>query len=247
MSKLYFHLKLFFVAPKDKELFSYIHNKFGFVPKDLSLYQLCFIHKSSSQAIKLGCNERLEFLGDAILDSVTADYLYNLYPNEKEGSLTEMRARIVNRKNLNSIGIDLELHRHILAKIPQLKHNDAVGNCLEALIGAIYEDQGYKVAKHFIIEKIIRPHINIKQLPKNDTNFKSRVIQFCQRNKMSYEFNTTQIDGAKFPTFNCEIIVNGEKIAEATAKSKKSAEQNAANKAIKPLKTMVNSRNKPNA
>ncbi|MCQ2960558.1 MAG: putative dsRNA-binding protein [Bacteroidales bacterium] len=201
----------------------------------MELYKLCFIHKSSLKTAQFGCNERLEFLGDAILDSVTADYLYIKFPNEKEGVLSEMRSRIVNRRNMNCIGIDLQLQKHLLARIPHLKQNDAIGNCLEALIGAIYKDRGYKKAKEFIINRIIQQHTNIKQLPKNETNSKSSLQIYCQRDKLSLTYNTYQIEGEKFPFFKSEVIINNNIISEATGKSKKIAEQAAAKLAIKAL------------
>lgn len=235
VNKLLFKIKLYFVAQEDKDFFSYLYHTLGFYPKNLNLYKTCFVHRSSTKALKFGCNERLEFLGDAILGSVTADYLFSKYPKAKEGALSEMRSRIVNRQTMNSVGIDLEMHRHILARIPHLKQNDAIGNCLEAFIGAIYKDKGYKKAKEFIIKKIITPHINLKNLPLNNTNYKSIVLQYGQRKKQTIEFQTTQIDSEKAPTFKAEIVINGNIISNAIGSSKKNAEQLAAKAAIKKL------------
>lgn len=224
-------LHLLFVNPQDKELYCYLHRILKFYPKHIDLYKLCFIHRSSTQSYKLGCNERLEYLGDAILDSITADYLYDKYPKLKEGNLSEIRASMVSRKNLNAIGLQLQLQKHILARIPQLRHNDAVGNCLEALIGAIYKDKGYSKAKQFIVETIIIPHIRTSKSQDDYKNYKSTILQYCQKNKFAIEFKT-EATGEKSSSFLSEIHVNNQKVAEATGRSKKAAEQEAARIAL---------------
>ncbi len=237
VSNLRLKLKLLFVSQNDRELFCFVYNMTGFFPKNLSLYSTCFIHKSSSKAQKNGHNERLEFLGDAILGSITADYLFDKFPNVTEGNLTEMRAKLVNRKKMNEIGLDLHLQKHLSARVPHIKHNDAIGNCLEAFIGAIYKDQGYKKTKKFIIEKIITGHTNLNRLSTKTTNFKSEFIQYCQKNRLTFSFNTENLySSPQSPRFKCELLLNEQKIAEAIGHNKKEAEQLASKFANQTLK-----------
>ena len=237
MNKLLFTIKTFFIAKEDKDFFLYLYKTIGFCPKNLSIYKTCFVHRSASPHTKRnGCNERLEFLGDSILGSITADYLYTQFPDEKEGLLTKRRSLIVNRKNLNQIGNNLRLQKYLAARIPHLKQNDAIGNCLEALVGAIYKDLGYKKTRIFVVDKIIKPFTDFSTLPSEDTNYKSLIIQRCQQEKKRWYFSTELIspDG-KIPSFRAEFFVDDEKIAEATGKSKKDAEQLASKKALKSL------------
>lgn len=238
VSNLILKIKLLFVPKADRELFCYVYNTTGFFPKNLQYYSICFIHKSSTKAAKNGHNERLEFLGDAILGSITADYLFDKFPKVNEGNLTEMRSKLVNRKKLNEIGLDLHLQKHLSARVPQLKHNDAIGNCLEALIGALYKDQGYKKTKKFIIEKIITGHANLSKLSSKTTNHKSEFIQYCQKNRMTFSYNTENICSTPHaPLFKCEILLNEQKIAEATGHNKKEAEQLASKYANQTIKS----------
>ncbi len=234
MNKLHYHFKLLFTSDCDKEFFVYVYNTLGFCPKNLAIYKQSFTHKSSTKSSKQGCNERLEFLGDAILGSVVADYLYDNFPKENEGFLSTLRSNIVNRQSMNKIGLELQLQRNLQAQIPNLSRNDAIGNCLEAFIGAIYEDLGYKKAKEFIIKKIILPHISEKKNIKNncESNHKSLLLQYCQRTKLKLEYKTEAISTGKTPLFLAEVYIDGNKISEAKGKSKKIAEQAAAKIAL---------------
>ncbi|MCQ2607626.1 MAG: ribonuclease III [Bacteroidales bacterium] len=234
MNKLHYHFRLLFTSDNDKELFVFVYNTLGFCPKNLNIYKQSFTHKSVAKGSIKECNERLEFLGDAILGSVVADYLYDNFPKENEGFLSNLRSNIVNRQSMNKIGLELQFQRNLHAQIPNLSRNDAIGNCLEAFIGAIYEDLGYKKAKEFIIKKIILPHINEKKNLRNNTesNYKSLLLQYCQRTKVNLEYKTEPILSGKTPMFHAEIYINGNKISEAKGKSKKIAEQAAAKIAL---------------
>ena len=237
MNNLLFTIKTFFIAKEDKEFFLYLYQTIGFCPKNLSIYKTCFVHRSASPHTKRnGCNERLEFLGDSILGSITTDYLYTQFPAEKEGMLTKRKAFIVNRKNLNQIGNSIHLQKYLVARIPHLRQNDAIGNCLEAFIGAIYKDLGYKKTRVFVIDKIIKPFTDFTTLPSENTNYKSLIIQRCQQEKKRWSFNTEQISQeGNTPSFKSELTIDDEKIAVATGKSKKDAEQIASRKALKTL------------
>lgn len=233
MNKFVASLKLLLIPEENKEFALFIYNTTGIFPKNLAYYHQCFVHRSSSTKTKIfGNNERLEFLGDAILDSVVADYLYSEYPKEKEGILSELRARIVNRQNLNKIGVEMHLEKRLNARIPNLKRNDAIGNCLEAFIGAIYKDQGYRKTKEFILKKIILPHCKDKAQI-NNTNYKSILLQYCQQNKITLQFETEEISDTKMPSFKSRIVMDEQIVCESMGKSKKEAEQTAAKQAIR--------------
>ena len=232
MNKLVASLYFLFIPKENKELTLYVYNTTGIFPKNLAYYRQCFVHRSSAKTKMYGNNERLEFLGDAILDSVVADYLFAKYPKDKEGILSELRARIVNRQNLNKIGMELHLEKQLIARIPNIRNNDAIGNCLEAFIGAIYKDQGYRKVKEFILKKIILPHCNDKAQKKN-TNYKSILIQHCQHKKIELQFETEAVPESKMPSFKSSILMDGENVCKNIGRSKKEAEQTAAKQAIR--------------
>ncbi|NJK87062.1 MAG: hypothetical protein HC906_14895 [Bacteroidales bacterium] len=133
-------------------------------------------------------NERLEYLGDAILDSIVAEYLFNKYPDKDEGFLTQMRSKIVNRENLNHIAIKLGIPNIIKSKINCENHKSIYGDALEALIGALYLDKGFKKTRKIVLERIIRNHINMAKLQETEHDFKSRIIEWGQKNKKDISF-----------------------------------------------------------
>ena len=175
-------IKLLFV--KDKELYLFIHRVTGYYPRDINLYQLAMIHRSKPLKLADGRwanNERLEFLGDAVLDNVVADFLYDTFPGKHEGFLTSTRAKIVQRESLNRIGNILHLDRHVHALTHSSSHNSYIcGNALEALVGAVYLDQGYKRCRKFIINRLVKKHFDLNDLVKTEQNFKSRLIEWTQ-------------------------------------------------------------------
>ncbi|MEG2673715.1 MAG: ribonuclease III domain-containing protein, partial [Muribaculaceae bacterium] len=182
------HLKLLFC--KERELYVFYYKFLGFYPYDISYYNEAFTHRSSSVKSKNGTdinNERLEFLGDAILDAIVADILFKQFPNKKEGFLTSTRAKIVQRENLNKIGLSLQLDKIIKTAIHSKSHNSYMyGNAVEALIGAIYLDKGYKVCKTFIIKNVIGDNLN--KVANEELNYKSKLIEWSQKSKVSISF-----------------------------------------------------------
>jgi len=235
VNKLLFHIRRLFLSQEDKELFSFLYKTIGLCPKNLYLYKRCFTHRSSNKALKSGSNERLEFLGDAILDSIVASYLFETYPDAKEGNLTEMRSNIVKRKRLNDIAVEMKLQKYLLARIPNLKQNDAMGNCLEAFIGTMYKDLGYKKTRKYVISKIILPHINKETLPIINTNYKSKLYQYVQKKKLELQLVAEPISKSNRQAFKAEVFINNEKISEGVGRSKKDAEQLASKNAMKIL------------
>ncbi|MGJ1265873.1 ribonuclease III [Sphingobacterium spiritivorum] len=221
-----------------------LKNLLGFVPENVRLYQMAFRHKSVATAIKEGAknsNERLEFLGDAILGSVVAELLFKKYPYKDEGFLTEMRSKIVSRANLNQLSRKLGLNELIqydarMISFPN-KQGSLLGDAFEALVGAVYLDKGYTFTKSFLLNRIIKTHVDIQLLEVTETNFKSRLIEWCQHLGKDVQFlPTTNPEGESSKMFSIEAIVEGEVCGIGRDFNKKSAEKLAAEKACEYLK-----------
>ena len=232
-------IKLLFV--KDKELYVFIHRITGYYPRDIKPYQLAMVHRSKPVKLPDGHwanNERLEFLGDAVLDTVVADFLFSTFPNKHEGFLTSTRAKIVQRESLNRIGNSLHLDTHVHALTHSSTHNSYIcGNALEALVGAVYLDQGYNRCRKFIIERLIKKHFNLNDLVKTEQNFKSRLIEWTQKYRVTIEFELvdTYTDNDKNPVFRTAIILGGIYASDAVGYSKKESHQSASKKALERL------------
>ena len=211
----------------------------GFIPGNIELYELAFVHRSASLVLNKRNstvnNERLEFLGDAILDAVIAEYLFLSYPNKDEGFLSKMRSKIVKRKQLNSLAISLGIDKLVVAHA--INHNGGkhiCGNAFEALIGAIYLDKGYPKARQYIINKVLNAHVNLKELEHRETDFKSRIIEWSQKNRTELSFESQEEYTRKehAPLFISRVIVSNQLMGEGEGSSKKEAEQNAAEQAL---------------
>ena len=227
-----------FFSPK-KQLALKLGNVLGFTPVKMYLYELAFTHKSIQQGngkYKFS-NERLEYLGDAVLSLVVGDYLFRKYPYKDEGFLTKMRSKIVKRKTLNEISQKMGLHK-ILAGYANGKVSNAMaGNALEALVGAIYLDQGYKRTYDFIISNILRNYINISEIENLDDNYKSQLLEWAQKSGKSVNFvlnEKEKVNGRDF--FRISLFIDNKKISNSEAYNKKAAEQKASLIAIKQLK-----------
>jgi ribonuclease-3 len=221
-----------------------LENLLGFIPGNLRLYRMAFRHRSVAIEVKNGAknsNERLEFLGDAILGSVIAEILFKMYPYKDEGFLTEMRSKIVSRANLNQLAKKLGLDEHIEYDNRIIGHNNKQGSLLgdtfEAMIGAIYLDKGYNFTRNFLISRIIKPHIDIHTLELTETNFKSKLIEWCQRHGKDVSFEViANNEGENSKLFTIQISVDGENCAIGRDYNKKNAEKLAAEKACEHLK-----------
>lgn len=219
-----------------------LKNLLGFVPGNLSLYRLAFRHKSVAQNVKKGVknsNERLEFLGDAVLGSVVAEVLFKLYPYEDEGFLTELRSKIVSRVNLNQLARKLgfegliEYDSRVLGSSRQ---GSLLGDAFEALIGAVYLDKGYNFTRNFLINHIIKSHIDIHTLEQTETNFKSKLIEWCQRHSKDISFDLiANSEGESTKLFTVQASVDGEIMGLGKEFNKKNAEKLAAEKACETL------------
>ncbi|MBL4643976.1 MAG: ribonuclease III [Flavobacteriaceae bacterium] len=204
----------------------------NFTPKTIEYYQRAFTHRSLKKVDEKGIPinyERLEFLGDAMLGSIIASYLYKKVPNGTEGYLTQMRSKIVSREHLNELGKDLNLIRFVKSNITQENIGDNIhGNIFEALIGAIYLDRGYNYSKKFIYENVITPYVDIAKLEGKITSYKGLIIEWCQKKKKQYLFDIYEDTGNEsIKHFSVKISIDGVMVAKGRATSKKKAEEQA--------------------
>ncbi|HQV00499.1 MAG TPA: ribonuclease III [Bacteroidia bacterium] len=223
----------------ERQFFQSMYNLTGFYPRNLRLYKLAFVHKSIMREQNQGkylSNERLEYLGDAVLGAVVADLLFKKFPYRNEGFLTEMRSRIVSRDSLKHVAIKMGIKAWV-ANIENSSSRSMYGDALEALIGAVYLDCGYKAAQQFVLNRIIQIHMDLEEKETNDTNFKSRLINHAQKEKHELLFDMVQDEQAG-RQFTISIKYNGAEIARATEYSKKRAEQQAAAIACKALELL---------
>lgn len=236
LKKLYRTIRL--LPKRRKEPFVSFYNILNFYPYNITLYEQALLHKSSSIKLKDGRwinNERLEFLGDAILDAIVADIVFKEFEYKKEGFLTNMRSKIVQRETLNKLALDLGLDRLIKTSAKTVNHKTHMyGNALEALIGAIYLDQGYRVAKHFVHQRLILEYLNIDTVAKQEVNFKSRLIEWSQKHKIPVEFKLldSYICDDNIPVFVTGIEIFGFEAGSGKGFSKKESQQKAAEEAM---------------
>jgi ribonuclease III len=235
-------LSPFFIKPvryyfsSQKDLFNAIKNIFGFYPGNIFLYKLAFHHKSAGAETVTGMkinNERLEFLGDAILDAITADYLFKTFPLKDEGFLTEMRSKLVNRSQLNKLAQKMGLDTLVnLDTDVSNQYKSFQGDALEALIGALYLDKGYNFTNYIVLERILKHYFDINEVVNQEMNFKSKMIEWSQRQKKQLVFNVAEEVGSGYKKqYIIEVMIDNIPIARAQDYSIKGAEQLAAEKA----------------
>jgi ribonuclease-3 len=223
------------LSEQDKNLTRTLKSLLGFRPKNLDLYKLALSHASVSKE----SNERLEYLGDAILGAIVADFLFKKFPFKDEGFLSEMRSRIVKRDSLNTLARKIALDKLVIYKNASRKmgFKSIYGNALEALIGAIFLDRKYKTAEKFILQQLIKPHIDINETISNNQNFKSILIEWAQKEAKEISFTIVNEDGTNHDkVFISEIVLDSKAISQGHGHSKKKAEQAAAEKACLQLK-----------
>ncbi|MDL2222488.1 ribonuclease III [Bacteroidales bacterium OttesenSCG-928-M11] len=219
-----------------------LKNILGFFPGNIVLYEEALIHKSSSRENADGRytnNERLEFLGDAVLDTVVADILYKKYPSRSEGFLTNTRSKIVKRETLDKVATELGL-KDLITSSTRLhsQKNHILGNALEAFIGAVYLDKGYDKTYKFIKKKIIENHIDIETLVKQEVNFKSKLLEWSQKYKVNldYELLDSFQDQDHNTVFQSQVLLNGVISGVGIGYSKKESQQHASRLAMKKIK-----------
>ncbi len=224
---------------KDKAFYITIKNILGFYPKNIFVYKLAFLHRSVGKRMPDGFrldNERLEYLGDAVLSTVIADYLYKRYPQAKEGFLTEMRSKIVSRNSLNMIANKLNLHDFIAIENKKCNYKSLDGNVLEALIGAVFIDKGFNFVKKVIVNQIVDLHLDMNEIENKKWNYKSKLIDQMQKSKKSIAFSVTDVIGKGYQKqYVVVVVIDDAEIATGQGYSIKSAEQEASEKAYKIL------------
>jgi ribonuclease-3 len=220
-------------SEEDQQFYNELKKILNFSPRNISKYRKAFTHRSI-QLLDVEGNpmnyERLEFLGDSILGSVIAAYLYKKVPTASEGYLTQMRSKIVSREHLNELGKELNLIRFVKSNIDQTNVGDNIhGNIFEALIGAIYLDKGYNICERFIFRNVIISHVDIEKLEGKITSYKGLIIEWCQKQKKKYNFETYEDTGNELiKHFSVKVSIDGVQVAKGRATSKKKAEELAA-------------------
>lgn len=218
----------------NKEIKQYFKNIFGFRPHHLAPYRIALIHRSVSDRTVFGSrlnNERLEYLGDAILGSVVADYLYHKYPLEAEGVLTRMRSKLVNRSRLNALARKLGLH-DMMRIDGHVCNGSANGNAFEAVVGAIYLDRGYEKTYKILINNIFLRHLDMNAVYEEDDDYKSQILIWAQRNKHKVTFSCEIVPDKKDHLYKTTLSIDGEVVSDGMGFSVKKSEQAASEKAM---------------
>jgi ribonuclease III len=224
--------KSLFTSSADKALAKRIFLITGVKPTNVSLYHQALRHSSAAVEIKEGVknsNERLEFLGDAVLGIIVAEHLFKLYPFKGEGFLTKIRSRIVNRNQLNEIALKIGLNELIVSDVKGARTGSIHGDALEALIGAIYLDKGFETTRKFIVQNLLKFHVNIDELEQTDTDYKSRLLNWGQQNKKKVSFELIGESGPPHnKLFTIQVMIENEAKLSFQHHSKRRAEQLAA-------------------
>lgn len=228
----------------DGDFFVAIKKILGFKPRDITIYEEAFTHRSMNEKNSDGKRqnyERLEFLGDAMLGAVIASHLFMEVPGGDEGYLTKMRSKVVSREHLNELGRDLNLINLLKTSIPTEQFGGNIhGNVFEALVGAIYLDRGYKYCEKFIHRRVIKPYVDIERLEGKVISYKSLFIEWCQKNKKPFKFIVYDDTGAdELKHFAVKLQLEDKTVAKARATSKKKAEERAAKRAFYKLQTAI--------
>ena len=227
---------------KEKELFSALYNILGFYPHNIEYYKQALMHKSIRKRNDKGKplnNERLEFLGDAILDAVVGDVVFRHYDGKREGFLTNTRSKLVSRDTLGKVASEMGLGGLLLSAGHSTSHNSYVeGNALEALVGAIYLDRGYDTCMWFWEHRILGKYINIDKVAFKEVNFKSKLLEWSQKNRVHMEFQMLKQkkDDNGNPIFSFMVMIEGVEGEQGMGFSKKEAQQQAAKETLQRLK-----------
>lgn len=235
------------LSKQDKELRQKLKNILGFYPKNLALYKQAFRHRSSlkESSEQLQSNERLEFLGDAVLGAVIAEYLFKIFPKKEEGFLTQMRSKIVNGQNLYNLskkfGFDTLLNSRLTKK--EKLSSSAYGDVFEAFIGAVFLDKGFEVTKKFILHNIVKTHLDINELQQVNTDYKSQFQILMQKQKKQFAYTLINEEhNGKEKIYTVELSINNKPQATFEHKSKKVAEQRVAQIVLEKLLSESNSK-----
>ena len=240
LSNLLDRIKLHF--QKDSELRKALHSMLGFYPRNLEIYRIALAHKSHVYRNRKGRsfnNERLEFLGDAILEAVVSDIVFHRFERRSEGFLTSTRSKIVQRSSLNRLAKEIGLERLLQVPSQRRGHNSNIGgNAFEALVGAIYLDRGYKTCQWFVENKIVGCLLDIENVANKEVNFKSKLLEWTQKNRVQVDFENEETLDEKndSPLFNSTILLEGLTAGEGRGYSKKESQQRASRDALTRLR-----------
>ncbi|MBQ7549910.1 MAG: ribonuclease III [Bacteroidales bacterium] len=227
---------LFPVSSHDRTVKKYLKDILGIRPGNLTLYNIALTHRSASDSL-LGMrinNERLEYLGDAVLDTIMAEYLFKKYPMKAEGELTVMRSKLVNREQLGKLSRKLHLDQIINIKT-SANTKYVGGNALEALAGALFLDKGYEKSKDILLKRVFLAHIDFDAVTTEEFNFKSKIINWGQRNHKKITFNHTEINNKKEKLFKVSLLIDEKEVTNALDYTIKKAERTAAQRACESL------------
>ncbi len=216
---------------RDKEYYRMVDDIFGFIPNNIELYKLALIHKSASLILDDGTqinNERLEFLGDAIIEAVTSDYIFIEFPQCQEGFMTQLRSKIVSRQSLNDISHKIGLADCVISSASNhITQKHIYGDAFEAMIGAIYLDQGYEFVNRLLINNIFYKYVDMETLTAEETDFKSRLIEWTQKSHHDIQFRTDSIRHNHTGGFRSTVFIDGIEVGHGIGSTKKEAEQQA--------------------
>ncbi|MCD8297224.1 MAG: ribonuclease III [Prevotella sp.] len=227
---------------KEKELYLSLYKIMGFFPHNITLYKMALMHKSIAHRNSKGKpvnNERLEFLGDAILDAIVGDIVYRHFEGKHEGFLTNTRSKIVQRDTLNKLANEIGISQLILSSGHPSSHNSYMeGNAFEALVGAIYLDRGYNACMRFMQKRILTQIINIDKVAYKEVNFKSKLLEWCQKNKVALEFKLLEQkrDDNNSPVFSYQAVIEGIEAGKGEGYSKKESQQIASKITLQSLR-----------
>ena len=227
---------------KDKELYFSLYQILGFYPHEISYYKMALMHKSIMHRNAKGKpmnNERLEFLGDAVLDAVVGDIVYKHFPGKREGFLTNTRSKLVQRDTLNKLAQEMGINQLILSSGHSYSHNSYMGgNAFEALVGAVYLDRGYNVCMEFMQKHILSQMINIDKVAYKEVNFKSKLIEWSQKNRVKLDFVQVEQEKDKngSPVFTYKVVIEGIEGGTGKGYSKKESQQIASKLTLEQLR-----------
>jgi len=240
--------KVRLLSVKDKEPYLRVKEITGIMPRDITLYRTALKHRSVSRGEKSDKrvnNERLEYLGDAVLGAVVADILYKRYPTRQEGFLTTLRSKIVRRDTLNQLAVQLGLDKLVLHEGPVTSaHNSYMnGNAFEAFVGALYLDRGYRACCRFMDKVVLARHINIDEMSQKEVNYKSKLIEWCQKYQLQFQFDMVSqkmLPDRTTPVFVSRLTIEGIFCGSGEGYSKKESQQQAARQGYQKVRRDVN-------
>jgi ribonuclease III len=229
-----------------REFSSRLKKILGFRPGNLKLYEIAFIHRSATITLPDGKkvnNERLEYLGDSVLDAILSDFLFEKFPEANEGFLTKIRSRIVNRDVLNQLAISMGIDNILISNVSSVHPTkNLYGDAFEALIGSVFIDKGFKKTKKLFIRNVLNKYLDLNKIVKTDTDYKSLVFEWVQKHKSNliFTYNEEYDFNLKKSVFSTSLIIDKQELGQGQGSSKKEAEQEAASQAWKSLKDKFN-------